>query len=272
MATSLRLSLAQMQDGTSLAGQDLDQAVTDIAQYTQGPMLAQRGRGSNRLVRTFTPAVGAAIPGPPFLRAKNYAVPSLQTPTDFFNEYRFHGYRVVDHNPTSTTANQQQFVLSTKIAFEEPAELTRVSLSLLIDSVRTATFLYGVGQVRPNNTWIDNIVISVEVQDPYQLDPGSGRYQVPVIVKRDFRVSGWSLLPPSSVAGVETTLPAWPGAGLSMPSGLCIEVDAPVSIPAGSRVTIAAMLPAGAAQGFGSNQPYADVETCMTVEWGTECQ
>lgn len=268
MAHSTRIPQAQLQDGTSLSGQDLDQAMSELARYTEGPIAQQRGRAAHRLVRTYTPNRAAFSVPPPYLRALNDGIADVQNP------HRFHGYLVPDHDPDSAVAAQQQFCLTTRFQVQGAAELTRVSLSLLTDSERLATFLYGVGATRPINTWIDNVVFSVEVQDPYALEPGSARYQVPVIVKRDFRVSGWSLLPPTGVAvvGVETTLPAWPGALGSMPTGIIIEVETPVSIPAAADIIVTAILPAGANQGFGSNLPFNNAETCMTVEWSTPCQ
>jgi len=268
MARSTRLTQAQLQDGTSLSGQDLDQALSDLARYTEGPIAQQRPRAPHRIVRTFTPNRSVFVVAPPYLRALNDGIADVQNP------YRFHGYLVPDHDPDSTVAAQQQWCLTTRFQVQAAAELTRVSLSLLTDSERLATFLYGLGATRPTNTWIDNIVLVVEVQDPYAIEPGSARYQVPVIVKRDFRVSGWSLLPPTGVAlvGVETTLPAWPGSLGSMPTGIILEVETPVSIPATADVIVSAILPAGPNQGFTTTVPFLSAESCMTIEWSTSCQ
>lgn len=289
MATSTRLTTTQLQDGTSLAGQDLDVAVQEIAASTDPtttsvsppppggaqPLKMQRNRGPHRIVRTMTPQVSATSPGPPYLRAKNFSVATAEPVQVIENEYRFHGYEVPGISPASTGPASQQYALSTKVYFDTPAELTRVSLTLLVDSVRLATFLYG-GAVagRTLGTWVDNVVLTVEVQDPFAVNPGMARYQTPVVLKKDFRLSGWSLLAPSGaiLAGVETSVPPWPGSGGSMPSGVCIEVETSVAIPAQSRVVFAMLLPSGSSGGFVDNLPFANVETTATIEYATACR
>jgi hypothetical protein len=281
MATSTRLTQIQLQDGTSLSGQDCDAAVQDVAAATNPDaatpqtIAMQRNRGPHRLVRTMTPQVSVTPMGPPYLRAKNFSVVTAQPVTVVSNEYRFHGYEVPGINPASTGPANQQYALSTQVFYDVPAELTRFSATLLIDSVRLATFLYGGAiATRTLGTWVDNVVLCIEVQDPFAVNPGMARYQTPVILKKDFRLSGWSLLSPSGAiaAGVETSVPPWPGSGGSMPSGVCIEVETSVAIPAQSRVTFALLLPSGSSGGFVDNLPFANVETTATIEWATECQ
>lgn len=271
MGTSLRTAATQLQDGTNLAGQDLDTAMHEVAAFTPQ---RQRGRGTHRVVRAFfnPQYVGTPYTGP-WLTAHNFAVPNLQTPSDFYNPHRLHDTRVDNQDPTSTTVSTNQFVHSTKLIFPDPSEVTRFAVSMLIDNERTATFLYGAGAIGFPNTWVDNVILSIEVQDNFAIDPGSARFQTPAVVKRDFRVGAWILT--QGLAGPNTnTIPNWPpnGAGpFTLGNGLCIDLKTPVSIPANSRVTFSITLPSALNLGF-AVYPSTSIDLTALIEWTTECQ
>ena len=269
MATSTRTTGTQLQDGTNLAGQDLDTAMQGVGAYTP---IRQRGRVPHRFVRTyFNPIIGLRPESGPWMPAHNYAVANLQTPTDFYNEYRFHGYRVDNMDPTTTVETEVQWAVSSKLIFDKPAEVTRFAVTFATDSERTASFLFGLGAIGFPGTWVDNVVLSVEIQDPFAFDPGSARYQTPSLVKRDFRLGAWYLAP-AGAGPTNNTLPSWPPNGPpSMATGVCIDLTTPISIPAGSRVTFSVLIPSRANLGF-APFPYTSVDLTTLIEWSTECQ
>lgn len=273
MATTTRTTPMQLADGTSLSGQNIDQAMSDVSKYIPQ---RQRPRSLHRFVRQYTPQNinGVVRPfQPPWLYTHNFAFGGYQPPTTLYNEYRFHGYRTYLVDPTfvpTLSDNGLQYTLSTKRIFPDGGELVAINISLLTDSERDPDFIWPALTER-DGQWIDNVIVSVEIQSPFAISPGDARYQSPCVLKRDFRVSGWFLQSQNGNTGVVNASPPWPGnnRGLNTDTGLCIEVRTPVSIPPGGQVTFSIFLPGNADNGFQSVYSYSRVETTMEVIWST---